>query len=353
MTQATHQSKTNQVERRANKAGLFYVNSLDNGIRRLRCGKGFTYKTASGKRVTTTRLRRRIEALAIPPAWEDVIICSKSNGHIQAVGTDEAGRRQYIYHERWQAMSTAFKFGRMQRFGQLLPRIRRRVTKHLNGKQLTRQRVLAAVVQLLDKAHLRVGNQFYARQNGSHGATTLLPRHVEVERTRIQLDFPAKSGQQREVELDDAKVAKVVRQCEEIDGQFLFQYLDANGEAHSINSTDVNEILQEMSGETITAKDFRTWWGSVTALEALESISDQDSLRVRKRKVSVAIEATAQELGNTKAVCRSSYIHPGLLAAAESGELTKLLARLPTQAKRELTIAETRLLALLAKLERT
>lgn len=353
VTRANDPSKTQQAERRASKAKLVYINAPYCGIRRQRCGKGFVYRSPSGKPVTNSRIRQRIVALAIPPAWKDVIICPQSNGHIQAVGVDDAGRRQYIYHARWQAISSASKFDRMLRFGQLLPKIRRRVTKDLKQKQLTRQRVLAAVVRLLDKAHLRVGNQSYASQNGSHGATTLLSRHVEIDRARVRLDFPAKSGQQREVELVDAKVAKVVRQCDELDGQFLFQYLDQEGAAHSVNSTDVNQALRELSGETITAKDFRTWWGSVTALEALESISPDDSATQRKRQVSAAIAATAQELGNTKAVCRSSYIHPGLLAAASSGELTKLLARLPTQAKRELTIEETRFLALLPKLDFT
>ncbi len=281
------------------------------------------------------------------------MICPEANGHNQAVGTDEAGRRQYIYHERWQAISNAAKFDRMYRFGELLPRIRRRVVSDLNSKELSRRRVLAAVVRLLDKAHLRVGNRSYAETNGAHGATTLLPDHVEVDRTRVRLDFPSKSRQQREVELADAKVAKVVCQCEEIDGQFLFQYLDETGEAHAICSSDVNVALAELSGESITAKDFRTRWGSVIALGELEDVSNEDSEAQRKQKISSAINVTAQELGNTKAVCRSSYIHPGLITAAETGELIKLLRRLPSEAKREMTIGETRFLALLPKLDFT
>ncbi len=337
--------------RRASRAKLAYVASLDQGITRQRRGKGFTYKTHRGKPLTSESVRQRIDALVIPPAWQDVVICSRSNGHLQVVGTDEAGRRQYIYHERWQAVSNADKFDRMHRFGELLPKIRRQLTKDLNSIGLSRRRVLAAVVRLLDKGHLRIGNRLYAKRNGAHGATTLLPDHVEVQRTRVRLDFPGKSGQQQVVELNDPKVAKVIRQCKALGGNFLFQYLDEYNEPHSISSSDVNESLQSLCGESITAKDFRTWWGSTLALAELLSISSDDSKTDRKRRIAAAIEVASQELGNTKAVCRSSYVHPGLITAAETGDLANLLSSLPVEPKRGLTIGERRFLAILPLLD--
>ncbi len=344
-------TKAEQVERRASKAGLKYVNSFEDGFIRQRCGKGFCYRTSSGKPIKSIRHLQRIESLVIPPAWTEVLICRESNGHLQAVGTDEAGRRQYLYHERWHVISSATKFDRMQLFGQALPRIRRRVRKDLNGRKLARNRVLAAVVRLMDRGHLRVGNRSYAEKSGSHGATTLKPEHVDVDQTRIWLDFPGKSGQQHEVELVDAKVVKVIRQCEALDGQYLFQYLDNDRKPHTIDSTHVNDYLLEVSGESITAKDFRTWWGSTIAMRELSLITKEDSHTDRKRKIAASISSAARELGNTKAVCKSSYIHPGLIAAAETGEIIKLTSRLPKKAKPQLTIDETRFLAILPKLD--
>lgn len=353
MPSSTASTKTERSERRAAKAGLVYVNSTEGGITRQRCGKGFTFKTPSGRTLRSQPTRRRIESLVIPPAWDDVYICPHADGHIQAAGTDEAGRRQYIYHERWQAISTANKFDRMHLFGKKLPRIRRRLRKDLNRRKLARPRVLAAVVRLLDRVQLRVGNRAYAENNGAHGATTLSTDHVDIDKARVRLDFPGKGGRRREIDFSDRKVAEVVRQCEEIDGQFLFQYLDEDGQSHSIDSSDVNEYLREISGEDVTAKDFRTWWGSTVALSALSSIEPDDSAAACRRKIAAAVQATADALANTKAVCRSSYVHPGLIAAAESGELPKLTAKLPTESKREMTIEETRFLAILPHLDFT
>jgi len=218
---------------------------------------------------------------------------------------------------------------------------------------LSRNRVLAAVVRLLDKGYLRVGNQAYAETNKSYGVTTLKNEHVEIERTHVLLDFPGKSGQQRQVELVDAKLAKIIGRCAELDGQSLFQYLDDEGKARRIDSSDVNQYLRDASDEAITAKDFRTWWGSVLTTAALHDNAGSDSPIARKRLITDAVAKTAKKLGNTKAVCRSSYIHPGILIAAESGELEKLLQKLPNRAKAELTIDETRFLAILPKLECT
>ncbi|MCC9654283.1 DNA topoisomerase IB [Rhodopirellula halodulae] len=337
--------------RRAAKAGLVYVNAADQGYTRRRCGRGFTYLDASGQTVTNEKTRERIESLVIPPAWNDVFISRDPRGHIQASGVDDAGRRQYIYHERWLMVSAMTKFDRMSLFGERLPRLRRRLRRDLNEPLLSRDRVLAAVVRLLDKGQLRVGNRAYAKTNGAHGATTLLADHVEIDRTRIVLDFPGKSHQTRHVEFSDAKVAHVIEQCEEIEGQFLFQYLDDLDVAHGITSGDVNEYLYEATGETVTAKDFRTWWGSVIALEEGERLLGEDAKRSLKKTVSEVICRVAKSLGNTKAVCRSSYIHPGLIAALETGELPVLSKKLPAESVRELTIAETRMHALLPQLD--
>jgi len=344
-------TKSEQVERRAAKAGLVYVDLIENWITRHRCGKGFAYRNSTGKRLRDERALQRIDSLVIPPAWNDTAICPKANGHIQAVGTDDAGRRQYIYHSRWQAISSTTKFDRMLLFGQCLPRIRRRVRRDLKVRGLSRDRVLAAVVRLLDKGYLRVGNQAYTGSNGSYGATTLMNKHVEIERTHVLLDFPGKSGQLRQVEVVDAKLANIIGRCAELDGQYLFQYLDDEGNTHRIDSSDVNQYLRDASDEAITAKDFRTWWGSVLTTAELKNVKGSNSPIARKRLVTSAIAVTAKKLGNTKSVCRSSYIHPGLLIAAESGELEKLLQRLPTHAKAELTINETRFLAILPSLK--
>jgi DNA topoisomerase-1 len=342
-------------KRRARKVGLTYVNEFDDGIKRRRCGRGFTYLTPGGRTLRSGRTRRRIDSLVIPPAWEDVWICPRANGHIQATGRDEAGRKQYIYHKKWQAISQATKFHRMHLVACRLPRIRRRVRRDLRPRRLTRSRVLAAVVRLLDRAHLRVGSERYVEERGTRGVTTLTSDHVDVDRFRIYLDFPGKSGRRRKVEFSDRKVAAVVRECEEIDGKFLFCYEDADGDESRIDSTDVNNYLREVSGTGLTAKDLRTWWGSVLALDALVDGDgiEEDARPWRDRKIVAAVKATAEALGNTPAVCRRSYIHPTILAAAASGELAQLLREHPIKDEppRELTIAEGRFAALLSALE--
>lgn len=250
------------------------------------------------------------------------------------MGRDEAGRRQYIYHPRWRAISSATKFDRLHLIADVLPRMRRRVRRDLNREQLDRHRVLAAVMRLIDKGNIRVGNQRYTEEHGSRGATTLTPDHVEVEGFRISLDFPGKSGQRREVEFSDSKTAEVINQCEDIDGQHLFCYQDADGDNRVIESTDVNEYLRDITGQTVTAKDFRTWSGSVIVLAALATAPEEENAASRKKKVNAAIEAAAAALGNTKTVCRNSYVHPGILAAGESGELASLLTSASTVAAR-------------------
>jgi DNA topoisomerase I len=346
-------SKIEQRGRRhANRARLVYVDDFEKGLTRVRCGKGFTYRDARGRTITAERTRRRIEALAIPPAWEDVWICSRSNGHVQATGRDAAGRLQRIYHERWQAIAESTKFDRLILVAEQLPRIRRRVRRDLDGRRPTRTRVLAAVVRTIDRGHVRVGNERSADEHGSHGATTLTSDDVAVSRFTISLDYPGKSGQRQEVEFTDAKVAKVIRQCEQLDGQFLFSYLDGDGEPHRVDSGDVNDYLRDITDESITAKDFRTWAGSVIALAELRDLDEEASRTERRKRVVAAVCAASEALGNTVAICRKSYVHPGLLAAAESGELPALVARArrSSRAVRELTADELLLARLLPKL---
>jgi DNA topoisomerase I len=339
----------------ARKVGLRYINEFEAGIRRRRCGNGFSYRCETGTVIKCRRERERIASLAIPPAWQDVWICPRPDGHIQAIGRDGDGRLQYVYHDRWHAISAATKYGRMQVMAQLLPRIRRRVRRDLNADRLTRERVLAAVVRLIDKAHMRVGNESYAKLHGSRGVTTLTAGHVEVERFRISLSFLGKSGKQHDIEFHDRKTAEVVRRCEKIDGRFLFCYEDQEGGVQPVSSSDVNQYLGAATDQSVTAKDFRTWWGSVIALAELAK-TDAEALSPaqRRKALTAAIARTAAALGNTPAVCRSSYVHPGILAEFEAGALSQLVeeatgtgtVRLPV----ELTLDEQRLLRLLPKL---
>jgi DNA topoisomerase-1 len=339
--------------RKARNAGLRYVHDLDDGWIRRRRGRGFTYTTARGKRLIGKRTLERIAALAIPPAWEDVRICPDADGHLQAIGRDAKGRQQYIYHDDWHAISSATKFDRLAEIGSLLPKIRRRVRRDLGQKGLTKDRVVAAIVRLIDKAHLRVGNAVYAEDNGSHGATTLTAEQVELDDITISLDFPGKSGKQTEAHLTDAKVAAVVQQCEEINGQFLFCYRDNEGTYCSVSSSDVNGYLREVAETDLSAKDFRTWSASVIALKYLQAGLEQQDGKVTKRLVTAAIRKTAEEMAHTMAVCRQSYIHPGLLAACESGALGRLLQEwddADREEQAELTRDESLFLAILPNL---
>ena len=344
-------------KRRAAMAGLNYVENFDEGFSRRRCGTGFTYLSLKGKTIKSERTRGRIESLVIPPAWEEVWICPDDKGHVQSRGVDEAGRTQYVYHPLWQQASSMRKFDRLHLVAEVLPRIRRRVRKDLNSETLSKDRVVAAVVRLLDKANLRVGNPRYVEERDTRGATTLEPSHVDVDDFKINLEFSGKSGKQREVSFSDRKTAEVIDACIDADGEsdFLFCYEGSDGESYPVSSANVNEYLKEVADEAITAKDFRTWWGSVIALSSLSEIETGDSAKDRKKKIVDAVAETAGELGNTAAVCKSSYIHPGILAAAESGELASMITQLKQDdgSVAEMTIDETRFANLLPHLEFT
>jgi DNA topoisomerase I len=294
----------------ARAAGLRYVNDGDRGIRRWRHGKGFVYVDATGKRVRDAATLRRIRDLVVPPAWTDVWICSNERGHLQATGRDTKGRKQYRYHTEWRSVRDETKFERMIEFGEVLPRIRARVEADLARAGLPREKVLATVVRLLDVTLIRVGNDEYAKKNRSYGLTTLREDHVDVRGARIRFHFRGKAGKKHFIEVEDPKLARIVRRCQDIPGHELFHYVDEDGQPRVVESGDVNEYLRDISGCDFTAKDFRTWAGTVLAASALSRCADFSSEREAKRLVVGAIRSVAERLGNTPAVCRKSYIHP-------------------------------------------
>lgn len=309
----------------ARKAGLQYVSDTQPGINRRRWGNSFRYFNANGRPVRSRQTLDRIRNLVIPPAWTDVWICPSAIGHLQAVGWDARHRKQYLYHPAWRNLRDQNKYEQMLSFAGMLPMIRRRVRRDLRLPQLTREKVLATVVQLLELTLIRVGNEEYARTNHSFGLTTLRRRHVAVSKSTIRFEFRGKSGVEHEIDIHDPRLARVVRQCQELPGQELFQYVDENGEVHDIGSSDVNAYLQEISGEAFTAKDFRTWAGTALAAQALLKCGDFDSETMAKRNITQAIKDVANRLGNTVAVCRKSYVHPAIIDAYLNRSLTEHL----------------------------
>ncbi|HEX2195132.1 MAG TPA: DNA topoisomerase IB [Candidatus Limnocylindria bacterium] len=318
----------------AQEAGLRYVSDSTPGIRRRRAGRGFTYLAPDGSRITNERTLERIKRLAIPPAWTDVWICPSPNGHLQATGRDARGRKQYRYHADWRKARDEVKYERIVEFGQALPRIRGRVEQDLSLPGMPRERVLAAVVRLLEKTRMRVGNEEYARDNRSFGLTTLRHRHAQVGSSRIRFRFRGKGGREMEVELSDRRLARIVARCQELPGQQLFTYLGDDGQPRTVDSADVNDYLREISGRDFTAKDFRTWSGTVLAAWALSELREFDTQAQAKRNVVRAVEAVAERLGNTPAVSRSSYVDPRVIDAYLDGDVVRAARR---EAEEELT----------------
>lgn len=307
-------------EAAARAASLRYVSDGAPGIRRLRHRGGFRYLDPSGRPVRDPDVVARIRSLAIPPAWQDVWICTIPHGHLQATGRDARGRKQYRYHPRWRAVRDETKFDRMLEFGRALPRIRRQVARDLNLPGMPREKVLATIVRLLERTRIRVGNEEYARVNGSFGLTTFRNRHAKVNGSTVRFQFRGKSGKYHVVELTDARLARLIRACRDIPGSELFQFIDETG-LHSIESGDVNEYLRQVSGRDFTAKDFRTWAGSVLAARLLGERLPHASARQARRMAKEVIEQVAGCLGNTPAICKRSYIHPGILTAYDRGQL--------------------------------
>ena len=331
----------------ARSAGLRYTSDATPGIRRVRKGQGFRYLTADGRQVGADHLQR-IRSLVIPPAWTDVWICTDPLGHLQATGRDARGRKQYRYHPKWREVRDETKYDRLIGFAHALPAIRKRTALDLRRPHLTREKVLATVVRLLEKTLIRVGNDEYAKQNQSFGLTTLRDGHVEVGREKVRFVFRGKSGVAHEVHLTDRRLARVVRQCRDIPGYELFQYYDDDGERHAIGSGDVNAYLKEISGEDYTSKDFRTWAGTVRATELLLRCEPCRSESHGKKTIVQAVEQVAGELRNTKAVCRKCYIHPAVFDAYLNGSMAQAVARTRRRVRTGvLTEAEAAALALL------
>ena len=308
-------------------ARLRYVTDQEPGFTRRRHRDGFDYLDTQGRPITDEKVLDRIRSLAIPPAYTEVWICRSANGHLQAVGRDARGRKQYRYHPRWRAVRDEAKYGKMLVFGRVLPKIRRQVEKDLGRPGLPREKVLAAIVRLLETTLVRVGSDEYAKSNKSFGLTTLRDRHAKIEGSRIAFDFKGKHGIKHHIDLQDRRLARIVKKCRDIPGQELFQYIGEDGGRHDVGSHDVNDYLREISGEEITAKDFRTWAATNLAALALRELEAFDTQAKAKKNVVQAVEAVSKLLGNTPTICRKCYIHPAIFDGYLDGSLVEALKR--------------------------
>jgi DNA topoisomerase-1 len=344
-------------EEAAEAVGLRYVTDEEPGYRRLRAGSRFKYVDGSGQKVTSARTLHRFNALVIPPAWTDVWISASPNGHLQVTGRDSRGRKQYRYHPKWREARDEAKYDHMITFGRALPKIRKQIAKELATQGLDREKVLAAVVSLLEATLIRVGNEEYARTNHSFGLTTLRDRHVKVNGSSLRFHFRGKSGIDHEVDLRDPRLAQVVKRCRDLPGQMLFQYQNGDGEQHPITSGEVNDYLREITGKNFTAKDFRTWAGTLLALESLCSADHGLSESEATHALVRAVDSVAAQLGNTPAVCRKCYIHPAVIDAFLAGELPAELCEVDLSAsalaKHGLRPAEKALLTFLKQQKRS
>ena len=305
----------------AESVGLAYVSDEEPGIRRRRAGKGWTFTGPKGAKITDEKTIERIRKLAVPPAYTDVWICPKANGHIQATGRDAKGRKQYRYHAKFREVRDSSKYEHMLEFAKGLPAIREKIAAHMALRGLRREKVLATVVYLLENTLIRVGNDDYAKSNKSYGLTTLKNRHVEVDGSEMRFRFKGKSGKEWKLQIQDRRIARIVRQCQELPGQELFQYIDDDGVRRDVTSSDVNAYLKEITGRDITAKDFRTWAGTVLAAMALHAFESFDSDAGAKKNVRAAIETVAARLGNTPTICRKCYVHPEVFHSYLQGQL--------------------------------
>jgi len=308
-------------EQSAEDAGLRYTHDDSPGISLKSNGKKVEYFDPNGVKVKDEKTLSRIKSLVIPPAWKDVWICTKPNGHLQATGIDSRGRKQYRYHPKWREVRDENKYDRMIAFGYCLPRIREKISKDLALPGLPKEKILATIVQLLEKTLIRVGNEEYAEQNDSYGLTTMHNKHVKVRGNEVKFEFKGKSGVKHKISLTDKRLAKIIKKSQDIPGYELFQYFDEDGEKRTIDSSDVNDYLKEISGQDFTAKDFRTWHGTMLAAEALLKMDDFTSESQAKKLVVQAVEEVSSQLGNTKAVCRKCYIHPIIIERFLEGKL--------------------------------
>ncbi len=344
----------------AEDAGLLYVNDGEQGLTRRRAGRGFAYRDAAGRAVTDPKILARIRKLAIPPAWLDVWICAHANGHLQATGRDARGRKQYRYHNAFREVRDSTKFEHLTEFARALPQIRAAVREHMALRGLPREKVIATVVRLLETTLVRVGNDEYAKANRSFGLTTLRKRHVGATGDVLRFQFTGKGGKSWRVDVTSRRVAKVIRACQELPGQQLFRYLDESGALKEITSSDVNQYLRQVTQRDITAKDFRTWHGTVLAAVALHAMAKDASAGISKKKLKEALCKVASRLGNTPAVCRKAYVHPQILQSYAEGQLSLRMrtgrsagAGAPAHGAATLTTEEKAVLAFLERRLRT
>ncbi len=333
----------------ASQAHLIYVDGDQMGYLRVRRGRGFAYRHESGHYIRDAEILQRVRSLVIPPAWTDVWICADPSGHIQATGRDEKGRKQYIYHADWAQARDYAKYSRLLPFAEALPALRAQVDVDLRGHTLTWSKVAALAVDLLDKTRIRIGNPEYQRQNESYGLTTLHDEHVEINGDKLTFVFQGKSGKEHTVQLRDRRLARLVRQCQELPGQELFQYLDDDKVRHTLRSNDVNQYLREVTGQDFTAKDFRTWGGTVTTTRSLFEAGPAATKTERKKKVTQSVRVAARALGNTVTVCRKYYIHPAVLTAYANGELFRVMEAAQAAPEDGLYADETAVRALLQR----
>ncbi len=309
----------------AKAVGLHYVSGDLPGISRNKIGKQFQFIRPNGKPISNPRELGRIKSLVIPPAWKKVWICPIENGHLQATGRDDRGRKQHRYHRRWREVRDETKFNRIMMFSKTLPKIRQRVRKDLTLPSLSRDKVLATIVRLLETSLIRVGNEEYARNNGSFGLTTMQDKHVEVSGSSVRFQFRGKSNKHHTIDIENKYLAKIVKSCQEIPGQDLFQYLDSDGKRQDVKSEDVNQYLREIGGKDFTAKDFRTWAGTVLAAMALQEFEKFDTQTQAKKNLVQAIESVAKRLGNTPTICKKCYVHPAIMESYLDGSMLDAL----------------------------
>ena len=333
----------------ARRAGLRYVHAGEPGIARVRRGASFSYRDAKGRTIRTPRTLDRIRALVIPPAWADVWICADADGHLQATGRDARGRKQYRYHHQWTSERDSGKYGHTIEFALALPPIRRRVSADLKKAPLSRDYVLATVVKLLEKTLMRIGNKEYARANKSFGLTTLQDQHVRIKGGSMRFIFRAKSGVMQDIEINDITLARIVSKCRGLPGRALFQYLGSSGRAQCVDSTDVNAYLKNITGQPFTAKNFRTWAGTVLAAAALCKFPAPASDAAFKRSVVRAVDSVSAKLGNTRAVCRKCYVHPAVFEAFRSGVTIDSAGLRAGPRRANFSVAEAAVLALLKR----
>jgi DNA topoisomerase I len=326
---------------------LVWGDDTQPGIRRRRAGKSFTYMTSTGRRLTDESTLRRIKTLAIPPAWRDVWICPDPDGHLQATGRDAKGRKQYRYHSQYRAHRESAKFERLYEFGTALPGIRKQVAHDIVRRGMPKEKVVATVIRLLESTLVRVGNEEYARDNGSYGLTTLRDQHAKFTPTSLRLAFKGKHGITSDVAVKDQRLRRIVKQCQDLPGQVLFQYVGDDGAAHPISSSDVNEYLREVTGLPVTAKDFRTWMGTLLATSAFAALPAPRAEANARRSILRVCEAVSTHLGNTPAVCRASYVHPDVVKWYRDGSLAERWREIPARGSTRLVPEERKLLALL------